>query len=193
MQAAAFVLVGGSSSRMGRDKALLSWNSRPLVDDVARAAAVAGSVALVGETTRYKQFGFDCLPDLRSGCGPLGGIEAALESRRGDLNLILACDMPGLEHAWLSRLLSHAQETGALCVASRDPGGIHPLCAVYRSECLPAIRRNLDARRLRLLDLLRELGATTLERTRPLWNVNTPHDWASCQVREKSLSSADAH
>src|SRR4051794_11037884 len=105
MQAAGFVLVGGHSSRMGCDKALLPLKSGLLIQEVtAKVTAAAGTVALVGEPERYRDLGLDCLPDLRSGMGPLAGIEAALESGRGELNLIVACDMPSLDTDWLCRL-----------------------------------------------------------------------------------------
>jgi molybdopterin-guanine dinucleotide biosynthesis protein A len=181
MQAAGFVLVGGHSSRMGRDKALLPLKSGLLIQEVAaKVAAAAGTAALIGEPERYRHLGLDCLPDLRSGMGPLAGIEAALESGRGDLNLIVACDMPSLERDWLCRLLLRARETDTLCVASGERSGVvHPLCAVYRSNCLPAVRGALDAGRLRLLDLLHDLGAARLEISTPVWNINTPQEWAA--------------
>ncbi len=123
MQAAGFVLVGGRSSRMGQDKAFLMWNSRPLVADVAeKAASVAGNVVLIGERARYRNLGLECLPDLRPGMGPLGGIETALKSGRGEFNLILACDMPGLRSEWLYALLEKAQQTDALCTAIAGRG-----------------------------------------------------------------------
>ena len=144
MKAAGFVLVGGRSSRMGRDKALLPLSSRLLIEDIAaKVAAATGSVALIGAPERYKHVGLECLPDLRPGMGPLAGIETALLSGRGELNLIVACDMPSLEADWLYRLMREARETDAHCVTTRDGSGIvHPLCAVYRSGCLPVIRRS---------------------------------------------------
>jgi len=180
---------------MGRDKALLRCNSRPLVEDVAvKAASIAGSVTLIGRPERYSDLGFDCLPDLRSGLGPLAGIEAALDSGRGELNLVLACDMPGLERDWLSRLLSQARRTNALCLACRDESGmLHPLCAVYRSACLPFVRRALDARRLKLLDLLGELDAASLEIPHKISNLNTPREWAAWQHVGKAAGAADGN
>lgn len=166
---------------MGWDKALLPLRSGLLIEEIAaKVSAAAGTAALVGGSDRYRNLGFDCFPDPRPGMGPLGGIEAALESGRGELNLIVACDMPGLEIDWLWRLLLKARQTDALCVASSERSGVlHPLCAVYRSGCLPAVRKALDQGRLRLMDLLGELNATALESSTAMWNINTPQEWAA--------------
>jgi molybdenum cofactor guanylyltransferase len=179
MQAAGFVLVGGRSSRMGQDKALLRWNSQPLVEEVAaRVRDVAGNVALVGAPERYAQLGFECLPDLRPGLGPLAGIETALARGRGELNLVVACDMPGIETRWLRTLLECAAQNGALCTALRDSAAIvHPLCAVYRRACLPTIQRLLEGNRRRAQDAVSELNAAIVEIDAELRNVNTREEW----------------
>ncbi len=183
MRAAGFVLVGGRSSRMGQDKAFLPLNSRSLVENVAgRVAAAAGNIALVGAPERYRHLGLDCLADLRPGLGPLAGIEAALESRRGEFNLIVACDMPDLQTNLLGRLLREAEASGAECVATRDASGaVHPLCAVYRSSCLAAVRRALDLSCLRLRDMVRDLRTVILDAGEIVSNVNTPQEWAALQ------------
>jgi molybdopterin-guanine dinucleotide biosynthesis protein A len=191
MQSAGFVLAGGRSSRMGRDKALLACGSRPLIEEVAaKLSAVAGSVALVGAPERYGGFGFDCLPDLRTGCGPLGGIEAALAAGRGEYNLIAACDMPNLREShclsWIRDLFHASNETGALCTAVCDATGkIHPLCAVYRAGCLPTVRALLDAGDFRLRSLLEELHAITIDIGEKLWNLNTAADWDAWLLERK--------
>ena len=192
MQAAGFVLVGGLSTRMGRDKALLLSGSHPLVKDVAEQVAVAaGSVALVGKPERYRDLGLECLVDLRLNVGPLAGIETALKSDRGELNLIAACDMPGLKVSWLQALLRQAEETQARAVVIRDKAGlIHPLCGVYRRGCLPVIQEALDTRRLRLMDVVEELCAVPLDIDEIIWNVNTPQEWSAW--REQQFSSKGA-
>lgn len=186
MRTAGFVLVGGLSTRMGQDKALLSMDSRPLVADVARDVAVAtGSAVLIGSPERYGHLGFECLPDLRPGLGPLAGIEAALASSRGDLNLVVACDMPGLTAPFLEKLLRRAVETGALSVVTRDTTGVvHPLCAVYRTTCLPVVQRALDRRRLRLKDMVEELQAIPFDIDEIVWNVNTPQEWSAWREQQ---------
>ena len=187
MRAAGFVLVGGRSTRMGQDKALLLSRSLPLAKDVANKVAVAaGSVALVGRPERYHGLDLETIPDRRPDSGPLGGIEAALQSGRGELNLIVACDMPGLEVSWLIALLQKARHGEAWCTVARDrEGTIHPLCAVYRTVCLPTIQRALDEGRFRVIGLVKEMAADILEIPDMIWNVNTPLEWNRWQRQQQ--------
>jgi len=167
---------------MGRDKALLPWRHSTLVQEIAaKVLAVAGNVALVGRPHFPDAPTLDCVPDLRPGFGPLSGIEAALSSGRGDLNLIVSCDLPLLDTEWLRVLLDQAGSLGQKCLISEDSDGrLHPLCAVYGSDCLPVITRALHSGCLRLIDVVEELGAARLKMSAPLWNVNTPEDWERC-------------
>lgn len=175
---------------MGQDKARLVWDSHFLIEDVAaKVSNVAGNVALIGQPERYSDLNLECLPDLHPGLGPLAGIEAALESGRGELNLILACDMPDVEPAWLEGLLSTAERIGALCVVTRENSGtIHPLCAVYRTACLDAVRARVEARRLKLTEFVRDLNPYFLEIQEPIGNINTPDDWTNIIHGKRRLS-----
>lgn len=184
MKAAGFVLVGGQSRRMGRDKARLPMPSGLLVETIASTLAqVTESVALVGPPGAYSDLPYECLSDRRPGLGPLAGLETALFSQRTEFNLVAGCDMPNLESSWLCALLKAAEAGNSLCVAAQDAGGrIHPLCAVYRSASLPFVQRALDSGRLRLRDLLSDLAAETLEIGATVENVNTPAQWAAWQA-----------
>lgn len=179
MRTAGFVLVGGKSLRMGQDKALLPWRSRHLVEKVAgTVAAVTGNVMLVGHPERYKNLRYPCLADSRYELGPLAGIEAALETGRGEWNVIAGCDMPDISVDVLRCLLNKADQARASCVAARDiTGQIHPLCAVYHSRCLPTIKKSLDEGRLRVMSVLEGLQTEYVPVQTRLININTPEDW----------------
>jgi molybdopterin-guanine dinucleotide biosynthesis protein A len=180
MQAAGYVLVGGNSSRMERDKAFLPGQFRYILDDVAESVrAAAGTVTLIGNPDRYREFQYHCLADLRPGLGPLSGLETALASTDADLNLVLACDMPALDVDHLRLLIRRAQTACGKCVATEDvTGRIHPLCAVYRRECLPVIQCRLDQKRLSLMGLLDEVGTEYVRVSSAIENLNTPEEWA---------------
>ncbi len=63
-QVHAFILAGGSSSRMGSDKALLEWNGEPLILRAARLLdPLVAAVTVIGEPARYSVLGLDVVPD----------------------------------------------------------------------------------------------------------------------------------
>ncbi|HEX4810283.1 MAG TPA: molybdenum cofactor guanylyltransferase [Bryobacteraceae bacterium] len=183
MRRAGFVLVGGRSSRMGRDKALLPWKDAPIVEQVAQTVEqAAGNVALIGHPERYRDLNRVCLPDLHPGLGPLSGVETALASGLGHWNLVVACDMPELDAGWLSKLLEIGETGNLACVAARDESGIvHPLCAVYRTDCLVAVERAIARNSLRAHDLLKDLDAALCDIPGLIPNVNTPEEWTRWQ------------
>src|SRR5947209_14095141 len=196
MHVAGYVLVGGRSSRMGHDKARLRLPAHHLllVESVAaKVQKVAGNVTLIGNPAAYRDLALECLPDLRSGVGPLAGIEAALAAQRAELNLIVACDMPGLRSEWLTQLLVSAEASNRLCVAAEDvEGRVHPLCAVYHRTCLAAIRAALAAGHLRLMDLIDSLDADTIKFETVIHNVNTPEEWESWCTGQPELPAPRA-
>lgn len=181
-ETAGFVLAGGRSSRMGRDKALLELDGEALLDRVARRiAAVAGTVAIVGDPLRHAHFGWPVVTDLRAGReGPLAGIEAALASPyAAQWNLIVACDMPHLDPDLLARLLAEARRLAPDCVIARSERGIEPLCAVYGRAFGEVARAALDAGQRKVRDALDGLQVIHLpvDSVAAVANVNTPEDW----------------
>lgn len=184
MKSAGFVLVGGRSSRMGRDKALLPARTGPLVSEIAtEVLAVTGTVALIGRPAAYGEaLGFDCLPDIRPGFGPLSGIHAALAYNSGAYNLIVACDMPDISRTLLALLLACAEAQKARCVVTVDAlGQVHPLCAVYHSSARELVEKAIDSSRPRLMDLVSDLNAFPFEISSRIQNCNTPAEWAAVQ------------
>jgi molybdopterin-guanine dinucleotide biosynthesis protein A len=179
---AGFVLTGGRSSRMGRDKALLPIEGSLLVERTAeRVRAAAGSVTLIGAPARYVHLGLPVLPDLVPDVGPIGGLQTALKNTRADWNLVVACDMPGITAAFLSDLLAAAKQLGCDCLAPRTDSGLHPLCAVYHHRTAGAIESAIQHKRFKMHDLLKSLEAVSwpVADASLLENVNTPLEWGT--------------
>ena len=182
---AGFVLTGGRSTRMGRDKALLPIEGSVLVERTAeRVRAAAGSVTLIGAPTRYAHLGLPVLPDLVSDgapCGPICGLHTALKTTRADWNLVVACDMPGLTAGFLSELLAAARQLECACLAPQTDSGLHPLCAVYHRRAADAVEFAIQHKRFKMHDLLKSFGAVSwpVADASLLENVNTPLEWGA--------------
>ena len=146
-ETAGYVLVGGKSSRLGQDKALIDWRGRPLAAHVAATVqSAAGSATLVGSVEKYRHLGHRVIPDAVTGFGPLAGVLAALDDSTTSWNLVAACDMPHLTQQFLEFLLAEAQGSAAdvLLPVGADERP-EPLCAVYSATARNTIRRAVDS------------------------------------------------
>lgn len=147
---AAFVLAGGKSTRMGADKAFVTLEGRTLL---ARALelvrAVTDNVSIVGDRAKFTAFA-QVVEDVFPGCGPLGGIHAALRASSAELNLMLAVDVPFASPALLQYLIERARSSSAVVTVARTDEGWQPLCAVYRREFAGAAENALQQGRYKI-------------------------------------------
>ena len=182
-----YLLAGGRSSRMGRDKALLPLGGLPFAERIAREMPVGeGRLLVVG---RNSIGGLAGIPDLRPGLGPLAGIETALADCRADSALVVACDMPFVTRRLLEWLVDRsAAAPGRVVVPVDGDGRLAPLCGVYPRAALPVARELLDAGERRPRALLERFPSLRVEYAeyghlpgadRFLRNVNTPEEYAS--------------
>ncbi len=187
----AFVLAGGKSSRMGTDKAFVVLDGRTLLARMLEVArALTSNVRVVGNPGKFAAFA-PVIEDLFPGCGPLGGIHAALRSSPTDLNVILAVDVPFVSLALLQFLLTRAQNVPTSVVTlARANGGLQPLCGVYRRSFADVAEKALRDGRYKI-DALFEwtraqfIGEDELEvagfSPRMFRNLNTPEELAAAQ------------
>jgi len=149
----AFILAGGKSTRMGADKAFVTLHGRTLLERALELArSVAADVRIVGDPAKFAAFA-PVVEDVFPGCGPLGGIHAALRASRTELNLMLAVDVPFVSQALLQYLIGRAREVASATVTVARMSGWQPLCAVYRREFADAAEEALRAGRCKI-DLL---------------------------------------
>jgi molybdopterin-guanine dinucleotide biosynthesis protein A len=181
MKCAGFVLAGGRSSRMGSDKALLPFRGHTLVEHVAgQVHHAAGNVTLVGEPERYSYLSYPVIGDIYPARGPLSGIHAALAASHEEWNLIVACDMPEVTAAFLSRILARAACAKAHAVIPAGPSGLpEPLCAVYSRGALGVIANSLERDIRKVMDGLMglEIDLWRVPDSRHFHNLNTPAEW----------------
>lgn len=165
----AAILAGGRSRRFGASKPLAELDGVPLIQWVRRAVSrvVPEPVVIANEPAPFRGLGMAVRPDAVPGAGPLGGIHAALlwaAEQEVPGALCVACDTPFLPAALLERLVASAARSSAQVFAPQSGGplGVEPLCAVYGVDCIPEIRRRLDAGEHALGSLFRSLRVETL-------------------------------
>ena len=139
------VLCGGSSARMGRDKALLERDGRRWIErSVTLLDLVCEEVLLAcGSEPRYEDLGRDLVLDPESDMGPLAGLSAGLAAAKSERVLALAVDMQTLDKPVLEHLIEQAETHDADVALYEVDGRPQPLCAAYHQRALPAIRAAL--------------------------------------------------
>jgi molybdopterin-guanine dinucleotide biosynthesis protein A len=169
---------------MGQDKALLLFDGTTLVSRaLEKMKAVCASVAIAGGGESLASFG-RVVPDSLPGCGPLGGIVAALEGSDFEWNLFLPVDVPLLTVDFLRELGERCLESSAVAVMPRIGGRAEPICAGYSRRALPGLRQALDAGRFKVTAAAAAAGLVDyveIAETGMFANVNTPEEFAAAE------------
>jgi molybdenum cofactor guanylyltransferase len=192
-----YVLAGGRSSRMGRDKALLELEGRPLIDHaVGKLRRVCAEVKILSGNLELARYGA-LVEDLHPGCGPIGGIEAALVDTAFGWNLILPVDMPLLRAEFLEEWVRDVVARGGTRVAMFEVGGrVRAMPLMVDREAAGFLSQAIERGELKLLPALlgaaAELGGGVFVRSaegREDWfvNVNTPEEFAAVEWRAGDL------
>jgi molybdenum cofactor guanylyltransferase len=132
-----YVLAGGKSSRMGKDKALLELKGRTLARRaVTKLQRVCTDVQILSARPELEVFA-PLVRDIHEGCGPMGGLEVAFGHSRHDWNLFLPVDMPFLPTAFLDHWVRTvvARESGGARIAMFTVDGVpQPLFSMLHRE-----------------------------------------------------------
>lgn len=175
------VLAGGRSSRMGRDKAMLAWHGRTLLEHAIDLLVRAGCDRVLASGQRP---GFPHVTDLVPGYGPLGGLHSVL-SKRADLAgsclVVVPLDMPLLRPAFLRAMWSTTltfELAGLAC-----DGHALPMTVQNDPELRRAVSKRLErGRGASLRGLQKDLALPRFplpaDAATMLSNMNTPAEWS---------------
>lgn len=132
---------------MGKDKALVHFLNRPLIQRVIERISPLADELLI-TTNHPKDYLFLGVPlfgDLLPGKGALGGLYTALSVAGSPLVGVIACDMPFVNKEILAHEIALIEQGPYAAVIPKSIGGYEPFHAIYRREiCLPAIKKALD-------------------------------------------------
>jgi molybdopterin-guanine dinucleotide biosynthesis protein A len=193
-----FVLAGGKSLRMGRDKALLEFRGRPMVEiAVEKLRRFCAEVSIVGEREDLSALA-PVVRGERVDAGPAAGVEAGLRAATREWVMFVPVDAPlapgELLRAWMTAVIEQGKagcRASYLLVNQRR----HPVFCALRRECLAAVAAALERGERRLDDVLAsadglwvcdadrfaaEANPAVLEK----WfsNVNTPEELGEAEL-----------
>lgn len=197
----AVILAGGESRRLGAEKSLLEFESRPLIcwtveklsrtaDEVvvvARSKAHAERLENIISDTSHAKTKVTFTWDSVAGFGPVAGLSAGMKKARGKLAFATGCDLPFLSLQVIERLFELADEEGYEAAVPVQPNGFfEPLhCVYHREKMLLACERAMEKAERRIHAPLQELCVRRVyvDLLRPLdpdlltfFNLNTRED-----------------
>lgn len=183
------LVLGGASTRMGRDKAHLEFQGEAWSTRTANLlAGLFTETLLVGGAPSADAPGRRVSDPTGPQCA-LRGVVGALAAATSPRVLVVATDLPLLCVDLLLALCAWPENEA---VVPSDDHGDHPLCAIYeRERCLEVARDNLASDHLSMRELLAhvdcsrvtlgDLGLSDLGPA-PLRNINTPDELATLEV-----------
>lgn len=178
------ILAGGKSSRMGKDKALLPYKGKPLIQTVLERMRTVFSkvVVSVQPDDAFGDLKADRVADHYPGSGPLGGITSVME--KGEEHIFcVACDMPFL-NSGLMEYICNLDGFDAVIPVWQDR--LQVLHALYSRTMLPLFQSALQGGQLRISDAfskanIRYISDREIRNIDPdgasFSNLNTPADY----------------
>ena len=173
-----FVLAGGKSSRMGRDKALMELSERPMVQiAVEKLRSFCKAVSIAGNREDLLSFA----PVTREHwleIGPIAGVEAGLQASTEEWAVFIPVDVPlvpaTLLREWVDWVVSAASRDAenkprviASCLRTQDCLGppdkqnqLQPSFCLLHRDCQPVVAEEIRRGTRRLEELLRAIEAT---------------------------------
>lgn len=153
----AIVLVGGAARRAGgREKYFFTFRGQTFIDRlIGTLREVVDEIVVVardpGQCERFCHLGdIRCIPDVRRGLGPIGGLHAGVLAVHGEYIFVAACDMPCINPE-VVRLLFDAVEGYDAAIPCWNADMLEPLHAVYRRSALLAYLEEHESLSLRAM------------------------------------------
>lgn len=184
----AYVLTGGMSSRMGENKAFLTFKNERFIDIIIKElSSVFENIYIVTKKEYlplYKDYNVVC--DISVKQGPIIGILTALIHSNNPYVFIKSCDNPLFSKTLIKRMVSLIKDYDIVMPYLRD--GYHPLFAVYSKNCSDVIKKQIIMDNLKVIDFLKNLDVYLIKEEEVMkydknlisfYNINTKKDYES--------------
>ncbi|MEO0794670.1 MAG: molybdenum cofactor guanylyltransferase [Verrucomicrobiota bacterium] len=195
------VLAGGRSRRMGQDKAALRWGADgvPLWRrqiELLRSCDLPVAVSIRQGQELEDAANVECIADAVDDAGPLSGFLSAWKRYPEHALLVVACDLPLLDHATVQYLLDHRDpnRVGTAYESANDHLP-EPLCALWEPASRALLEQSIASDRYCprkvLINAEDDVLLLSLPNRNALENANTPEELSRLKemIGESEVSS----
>lgn len=176
------ILTGGKSARMGKDKSMLEYHSKPQSQHLYELVHkfLPCTFLSVRENQKIK-IEANVIEDTLNTKSPINGILSAMKAFPEKSWLVLACDLPHVSMQTIEQLIE-SQDTSKIATvyATKKTGLPEPLVAIWEYSALEALEQyhlieNKNCPRKFLLnnDIKRIIPQDDME----LYNANSPDEY----------------
>jgi len=170
---------------MGKNKAFIEIDGVPIIRRIYNLFETLFSEILIvtNETELFQNFEAKIYPDLIPNRGALGGLYTGISYSSFQHAFCVACDMPFLRGPVIRYLTEKIEDYDV--VVPRTPDGLEPLHAIYSKKCSDSIRKIMEQKQSKIIDLYPMVKVNIVEENEfrsldpereSFLNVNTPED-----------------
>ncbi len=187
------LMAGGKSTRMGRNKALLTLNGKTMAErGITLLTELFPTIAVNSNSPElFASLGVPVFPDLMPDAGPLSGIHAALSYVAAGKVFVLGCDIPLMTADVIRAIVEFPADNPV--VIARGDGYLQPLCGLYDTRIAGTVAHMIEQRNpmnemqqsCGLLDLTHRVATTIIPieevcptyRPGTFFNMNRPEEY----------------
>lgn len=159
------ILSGGKSSRLGQEKGLASFNSKPLIQhsiNILKPVCDNILVSANNHLDEYAGYGYEVVEDQQKDIGPMGGLITCLKKSNTRYNFIISCDTPFIPSELYTYLLGTI-ENFQLAIPRHDDQFIEPLCSVYATNVIWQMEQCIENRNYKLVDFIKKANTKLVD------------------------------
>lgn len=174
------ILAGGQGTRMGSNKALLSYdNEHRHIDILIKTLKNLDIQPYISCQKQQAETyaGNNIIIDNSCNEGPLSGIISAFKAFKSPW-MTIPCDMPFVNNACIIHLLTNRQKTKDISLF-KDNGSINPLLAIWEVSGLDTAQIAFNNGERSPYRIIQSMLSHKIEPNNSHWlfNVNTKNDW----------------
>lgn len=177
------ILAGGQNLRMGRNKALVEWRGKRLIDWIIEALdPICSNIIISSNELIPAPANCHIVEDRYRNIGPIAGIESGLFHSSSEINIIVSCDTPRLTTDFFNYMIGkHGKYEISLPL---HDGVNEPMIGIYNRAVLPVIQKAIEQGHYKPPAIIRSckyqevpIGSTlNIYEPNMFLNLNSPED-----------------